>query len=176
MGEYTILSTHAVQHLPSYSQCGSYALNPWYLIRSKPSQEFRASDNLDRLGITNLLPKILERKSLKPLFPGYLFGQFQAELISKVNSTYGVLRVVCFGKYPAEVHSSIIAKIIERMDEHNLIQLEPFKRGERVRIIGDSAFCDMEGIFDCNLKSSDRVQILVNSIVLQMDSSEIARA
>jgi len=137
--------------------CGSYRPK-WWLIRSKSSQEDRACENLTNIGIEILCPRI----ESKPLFPGYLFGNFSLNSLSSVNSAYGVLRVVQFGKTPAEVAESVIEEIRNRVAAREFT-MSQFKRGDRVRVTS-GAFDGWEGMFDCRIPGKQRAKIMLNTV------------
>lgn len=109
------------------------------------------------MGIEILCPRI----EFKPLFPGYLFGNFSLESLSSVNSAYGVLKVVQFGKTPAEVPESVIEELRNRMIEPPAVK--EFSRGERVRITS-GAFSGHEGMFDHRLPGKNRARIMLDWI------------
>lgn len=147
---------------PNYSSeldgpCGSLALNRWYLIQSRPSQELRAFDNLTLLGIETLFPRI----GCIPLFSSYLFGKFSLDSLASVSGAYGVNRVVRFGKYPAEVDESVIEEIRNRTIA--LPAIKEFQRGDRVRVTS-GAFDGWEGMFDCTIPSKQRAKIMLNTV------------
>lgn len=99
----------------------------WVLVQFKPNSDAIAVRNLERQGIKVFLPKIEQThrrgdkffKSVKPLFPGYLF----AEVVSNsggwraINSTYGVSRIVTTGKRPTPVPNALVDAIKARCDE-----------------------------------------------------------
>ncbi|HZJ95653.1 MAG TPA: transcription termination/antitermination NusG family protein [Thiopseudomonas sp.] len=72
----------------------------WYVVLTKPRQEQRAKENLERQGGEVYLPlfsneRIVRGKRVKreePLFLGYLFLNIptNSPLLSKVRSTFGV--------------------------------------------------------------------------------------
>lgn len=110
------------------------------------------------MGIEILCPRI----ESKPLFPGYLFGNFSLDFLSSVNSAYGVLRVVQFGRTPAEVAESVIEEIRNRVLAK---EFEPkqFQRGDRVRVTS-GAFDGWEGMFDCRIPGKQRAKIMLNTV------------
>ncbi len=78
-------------------------MGSWFIISTKPKQEFLAEKSLKSLGANVYLPlyqkKIKKNKEKKevisPLFSGYLFGQFSViELYHKVRYTRGVKSVL----------------------------------------------------------------------------------
>jgi transcriptional antiterminator RfaH len=142
----------------------------WYLIHSKPRQEFRALENLQAQGFHCYLPLLrvqhLRRKRLQwfdePLFPRYLFIQLgQAEGPqdwSPIRSTLGVSRLVRFGDEPARVEDGLIAYLRERQSR----QSEPqplFKTGERVQLTS-GPFAGFEGVFQMS-SGEQRALVLI---------------
>ena len=77
----------------------------WYAIHSKPRQEERALDNLQRQGFEAWLPMLTVEKVLRgklvqvtePMFSRYLFIRLDTEQTnwSPIRSTLGVSRLVC---------------------------------------------------------------------------------
>ena len=104
-----------------------YSSLQWYAIQTKPRQEERAEHNLRTLNVKTLnvetfAPKVREDRFdpvikqlvhvVKPLFPSYIFGRFDAgTMLHKVWFTRGVNNVVNFGHKPAIVPDEIIALI-----------------------------------------------------------------
>lgn len=106
-------------------------LNNWYLLQYKPNSMLKATLHLERQGIQVFCPNILQtfrrrkkfitRKS--PLFPGYIFININNNLVSwkSINSTYGVNKIVSFGKYPCRVPIEIIQNLKKSCDQNNVI-------------------------------------------------------
>jgi transcriptional antiterminator RfaH len=90
----------------------------WYVIHTKPRQEQRALDNLQRQGFQAWLPTIemekLRRGTLtrvvEPMFSRYLFIQLDKTQTnwSPIRSTLGVSKLVSFGNVPAVVPDGLI--------------------------------------------------------------------
>jgi transcriptional antiterminator RfaH len=90
----------------------------WYVIHTKPRQEQRALDNLERQGFQAWLPTIemekLRRGKLtrvvEPMFSRYLFIQLDKTQTnwSPIRSTLGVSKLVSFGNVPAVVPDALI--------------------------------------------------------------------
>jgi transcriptional antiterminator RfaH len=90
----------------------------WYVIHTKPRQERRALDNLERQGFQAWLPTIemekLRRGKLtrvvEPMFSRYLFIQLDKTQTnwSPIRSTLGVSKLVSFGNVPAVVPDALI--------------------------------------------------------------------
>lgn len=96
----------------------------WYVVLTKPKQEQRAKQNLERQGGTVYLPlfsneRILRGKRVKrdePLFPGYLFLNCPSDspLLSKVRSTFGVRQLLIFAGQVMTVDNRIIEDLQQR--------------------------------------------------------------
>jgi transcriptional antiterminator RfaH len=104
----------------------------WFLAQLKPNSAHIAERNLKRQGYRTFLP--MEEQTaprggkfvtaMKPLFPGYIFVAFDAArgLWRSVNSTYGVTRLVSFGRDPAAVPQELVAQLMERCDSSGKLQ------------------------------------------------------
>lgn len=109
----------------------------WYVVLTKPKQELRAQDNLERQGGVVFVPMFANERISRgkrvvrqePLFPGYLFLQSdtQSELLSKVRSTFGVRQLLTFAGQVMTEDSRIIEDRRQRSNTANLIQ--PFSVG-----------------------------------------------
>ena len=103
----------------------------WYLVQFKPNSHSIALRNLNRQGFQTFLPMIIVTsrvgarfvsKSL-PLFPGYLFVALDAGQREwrKINSTYGVARIVSFAAQPSPVPHDLVAGLQARCDEAGVL-------------------------------------------------------
>jgi len=147
----------------------SQANNParWYLIQTKPRQEARAAEHLQRQLFECYRPlKAGEKKrgsraaGEEELFPGYLFIRMDQTHDNwyPIRSTRGVARIVTFGGMPVPVQDALIDQIRER-----LLTPAPtvqFKEGEAVRITAEG-FNDVEAIF-LTADGDERAVILLN--------------
>ena len=94
----------------------------WFIAQIKPNSSHYATQNLERQGFQTFLPKmeITNRKGNKfvvknvYVFPGYIFVYFNPHIISwtKINSTYGVSKILTFNKKPAVISSDLILPIL----------------------------------------------------------------
>lgn len=124
----------------------AHKLGPsWFLAQLKPNAAKIADKNLKRQGFRTFLPmeefthhrngKFLTTS--RPLFPGYIFVSFDlAQTVwSKVNSTYGVTRLVSFGKTPTAVPLDLVSQLMLRCDKSgNLLPSESLRPGDQVRL------------------------------------------
>lgn len=99
----------------------------WFLAQIKPNCATIANRNLRRQGFDTFLPMEEETRqrsgkfvtTKRPLFPGYIFVAFDANRghWRSVNSTYGVTKLVSFGKDPAQVPHELVSELKQRCDE-----------------------------------------------------------
>ena len=95
----------------------------WLLLQVKPSQEFRALENLENQQGECYCPQIRIEKlrrgkrveAEEALFPGYLFINAQPEqnglTYTSIRSSRGVAKIVGFGAKPLKVSEALIAQI-----------------------------------------------------------------
>ncbi len=150
----------------------------WYAIYTNPKQEERASSNLEAWGVRTFSPRLREGRRNqftgamtyvgKPMFPRYIFAQFDAaELLHKIWYTRGVDSVLSFGGNPVSIDDEIIALLQARVGEDGYVGLgEQFKPGDKV-IITDGPLKNFAGVFERNLKDSERVMVLLTAISYQ---------
>lgn len=146
----------------------------WYLIHTKPRQEARALENLERQGFECFRPlRPVERcrngrtyTASEALFPDYLFIRLDrlSDNWFPISSTRGVHQIVRFHDYPLPVGDDLIESIRDRIS--GVTTPRPyFQPGERVRIT-QGAFSDAEGIFLAT-DGQERVVLLLR--ILQME-------
>lgn len=98
----------------------------WFLAQIKPNCAHIAMRNLRRQGFEAFLPLAEETQprngrfvtAVQPLFPGYVFVAFDVGLgrWRAVNSTYGITRLVSFGRDPAPVPRDLVVHLMQRCD------------------------------------------------------------
>ena len=150
----------------------------WYVLYTHLKQEERANENLRSWGVETLHPKLRTRRYneftgapayiTQPLFPRYLLAKFNArEQLPKIRFTRGVHNVVCFGESPAPVDQDIIDLLRTRIDENGFVkeddELQP---GDKV-VISAGPLRNLIGIFEREVKGSDRITILLTAIEYQ---------
>jgi transcriptional antiterminator RfaH len=153
-------------------------LTRWYVIHTHPKQEDRAGSNLRVLGIPIFEPKIRDRRYnqfsitptyvTKPLFPRYIFAQFKVhDLYHKVRFTRGVYSVVSFGEGPTPIAEEVIMLIRSNVKEDGFVRIdEEIKPGDRV-MIKDGPLKNLAGIFEREMKDTDRIRVLLESVSYQ---------
>ncbi|MCF5708512.1 transcription/translation regulatory transformer protein RfaH [Pseudomonas syringae] len=144
----------------------------WYLIQTKPRQEARAEEHLQRQQFECYRPlRSGERKrnglalTEEELFPGYLFIRMDQvnDNWYPIRSTRGVARIVTFGGHPVPVRDELIEQIRQRLAAPAPRMV--FTQGEPVRIKA-GGFCDVEAIFLAT-DGTERAVILLNMLQRQ---------
>jgi transcriptional antiterminator RfaH len=148
----------------------------WYVVHTKPKQEARAASNLRSWGIETFAPFLRERRfSIRtggidrdtPLFPRYIFARFAARtLLAKVRLTRGVHDVIGFGESATPVEDALIDTIRARTAPDGLVRMLQPEPGDTVRI-EDGPLRSLVGVFERELRGSERVLILLTSIRAQ---------
>ena len=116
----------------------------WFIAQIKPNSYHSAIQNLERQGFETFLPKmeITERQKHKfvvknvYVFPGYIFVCFNPYIITwtKINSTYGVSKILAFNKKPSEISSDLILKLKIRYKIFtNPTQTEKLRKGDSIK-------------------------------------------
>jgi transcriptional antiterminator RfaH len=126
----------------------------WYAIHSKPRQEERALENLERQGFQAWLPMLTVEKFrrgklakvVEPMFSRYLFIRLDTEQTnwSPIRSTLGVSKLVSFGNRPAVIDDELILALQE------LPAREPerlFQPGQTVKFVS-GPLRGLEGIYE----------------------------
>jgi len=129
----------------------------WYVIYSKPREEYRAKENLENQGYEVFLPtcqieKLINSKvSLitEPLFPRYLFiklDQINSNWFP-IRSTKGVSSLLRFGKEsnPIHVPDQIISNLRTFLNSQSVID-KLFEQNAPI-FICDGIFKGLVGIF-----------------------------
>jgi transcriptional antiterminator RfaH len=116
----------------------------WFIAQIKPNSYHIAIQNLERQGFEIFLPKmrITQRHKNKfhvknvYVFPGYIFVSFDPSIIAwtKINSTYGVSKILAFNKKPSEISSDLIQELkIKYEINSNLTQIEQLQKGDSIK-------------------------------------------
>ncbi|MBU3652416.1 MAG: transcription/translation regulatory transformer protein RfaH [Limnohabitans sp.] len=114
----------------------------WFVIHTKPRQEQRALENLQRQGFSVWLPTIDVEKVrrgklthvIEPMFSRYLFIQLDKTQSnwSPIRSTLGVSKLVSFGNVPAVVPDTLIESLRQVSGAQQELLL---KEGDAVRFV-----------------------------------------
>jgi transcriptional antiterminator RfaH len=147
----------------------------WFIVNSKPKQEFDAEKHLRTLDIDVYLPvynKKIKKNRVKvdrvtPLFSGYLFARFDiAAGYQKVRYTRGVKGLLGGNECLWTIADEKIQDIRSR-ESNGLVMLRrresSFRQGDRI-LIDDGDFEGWEGIFQEELPDRERAIILLTNV------------
>ncbi len=151
-------------------------MNLWYVIQTKPKKEEEAKSYLSTKGVevfnplleTFLLRNGRMNKELKPLFPNYIFGNFDLDQnYPLVRWAKGVKKVLGFGEYPTPISEEVVGIIKKRTDTQGIVRLKyHFQANDLIRI-KTGPLKDFLGIFERWISDNDRVRILLNLLGYQ---------
>jgi transcriptional antiterminator RfaH len=145
----------------------------WYVVHTKPCNEYRVENNLASQGIETFLPllevfqdsygKIVQK--IKPLFPNYLFAELDIDVhYYKVKWTRGVSKILGVGSEPIPISEKVIHTIKSRMGENNLVKLDDGLEEGNVVQFTSGPFKDLVGVFDKKMSDGRRVRVLLSLI------------
>jgi transcription elongation factor/antiterminator RfaH len=143
----------------------------WYVAQTQPHAEGRAIFHLERQGFSLFCPRIRKvvrhaRKvtnCLAPLFPGYLFLNFDIARAQwrSVNGTYGVVGLIMYGETPQPIPVGVVELLREQVDEDGAMTwLSSLKVGQPVRI-SDGPFSGLVATLE-HLSERGRVRVLID--------------
>jgi transcriptional antiterminator RfaH len=131
----------------------------WFVVQTQSRSEEKARHHLANQGFTIYLPRYRRRVRharrietvLRPLFPGYLFVQFDPEWTRwrAINGTVGVHHILTDGELPQRVPEAVVEEIKAREDACGVVTLLPssLARGQRVRLV-DGPLAEVSGLFE----------------------------
>ena len=145
----------------------------WYIIQHKSNLRDKAVLNLTNQGITVFLPQIEKThkkgnkfvKKKMSLFPGYFFIKLEESFVSlnTINSTYGVLKILMFGRKPSIVSDKIIDELKRNCTTNDVFMNVPkFQAGDKV-IFTNSPFASFVGKIQ-KVDASYRICVLLDYI------------
>lgn len=161
------------------------AANPWYAIRVKSHHEKPVAAGLTGKGYPSFVPcyrgtwrspsGVLVKSDL-PLFPGYVFGNFDIDRRLPVLTIPGVVLIVAMGKTFIPVENHEIAALQSVAGAGLAAQPWPYLRtGQRVRLI-DGPLRGSEGVV-AHFKGDARlilsVTLLQRSVAVDIDRAWI---
>lgn len=161
-------------------------MESWYLLYCKRGQLLRAKEHLERQAVNCLSPMIALEKLVRgkrtqvrePLFPNYLFIEFDPEAIhtTTISATRGVSHFVRFGNLPATVPLEVITAL---QTENTETRVDPDlpQPGDQV-IITTGAFEGLKAIFtepDGEARSILLLNLLNKQIVRSLDNKQFQK-
>lgn len=161
-------------------------MKSWYLLYCKRGEQQRAKLHLENQNLTCYYPEVeIEkvvrglRKTLnEPLFPSYVFIQFDEEVgpsFTTIRSTRGVIDFVRFGGLPTKVPDTLIIEL-EKIENHKEFVSKLPKAGDVVQVNGGQ-FSGFEAIYkesDGEKRSILLVTLINQQVKVQVSNSDIA--
>lgn len=149
----------------------------WYLIYTKPRQEWCALQNLEQQGYVCYVPvlpveKVRQRRievANEPLFPRYLFARVDSgdgRGWGPIRFTRGVSRVVGFGSEPVQIDDRLIERLRAQEEALGGGTRPLFHAGDRVCLVG-GAFAGIEGVYQMT-DGDSRVIVLIEMLSKQV--------
>ncbi|WP_092878826.1 transcription/translation regulatory transformer protein RfaH [Izhakiella capsodis] len=130
-------------------------MGSWHLLYCKRGQLMRAREHLERQSVNCLSPMITMDKLVRgrrtqvnePLFPNYLFIEFDPEVIhtTTISATRGVSHFVRFSNHPATVPPDVIQGLQNKAPKTGIDPALP-QPGDQV-VITSGAFEGLHAIF-----------------------------
>lgn len=145
----------------------------WFVAQLKPNALNLACRNLKRQNFRIFVPTRSERavrpsrvvNRAKPLFPGYVFLQFDPEQPGwqAVNATRGVTRLILNDhRHPTPLPREFVAGLMARCDKDGLLTAptEMLNEGDEIRVIA-GPFADVVARIE-KLDKDSRLQVLLD--------------
>jgi len=160
----------------------------WFALQVKSRWESSTAQFLSGKGYETFLPQYLLKKSwsgknrevMAPLFPGYIFCQFDAQKRLPILVTPGVVSVVGRGRIPVPIEDSEIAAIQTVVSSGFHAEPWPYLGiGQRIRIEDESLNSSLNGLEGIliNFKGRQRIVVSVSllrrSVALEIDRSRV---
>ena len=123
---------------------GQSLVKNWYIAQIKPNSYHTATQNLERQGCETFLPQMEITQRLKNkflhknvyVFPGYMFVSFDPQIFAwtKINSTYGVSKILTLSNKPAEISYDLVLELKNKYEiNSNLKQKEKLQKGDSIK-------------------------------------------
>jgi len=151
----------------------------WYALYTRPRHEKKAFELLVEKGTNTYLPLLKTTRLLKnrkrevelPLFPSYLFCQFEYKNRFPILETHGIIKIVNFNGNPAVVPDWQIESMKTILANPESLQLESyFRQGDLVEV-KTGPFKGLRGTVT-HVKGESRLAIMIDGI-MQSISVEI---
>ena len=144
----------------------------WLIAQIKPNSYNTAIQNLERQGFETFLPimEITQRKKNKFIvkndyvFPGYMFVGFGLHTLSwtKINSTYGVSKILAYNKKPSEISSDLILELKKRYQiTINPTQKVNLQKGDAIKFYA-GPFVDLIAKVE-SVEKNNRIWVLLEA-------------
>lgn len=161
-------------------------LKSWFVMRTKPRNEFKVYDQIIRKEIEVYLPKIeklriwsdRKKKILVPLFPSYIFVYGDnTERLKAISNTTGAMGYLMYRKRPAKVTEKEIDNIKISLIEPERIKVEEIRitKGDLVEITY-GPFTGLTGII-IEIRGSYKLVVNITelsaSLNIELNASEV---
>lgn len=127
----------------------------WYVVQTKPRQEFRAKENLENQGYLVYVPTCIVQKirnsqiieQIQALFSRYLFIKLDDVNTNwaPIRSTRGVHQMLRFGQ--TSMPLSVPDSLVEDLQNNQIILKKPPIQANAVVSIDEGPFRGFEGVF-----------------------------
>ena len=145
----------------------------WLIAQIKPNSYDLAIRNLERQGFEIFLPKmeITQRQNEKFIvknvyvFPGYMFVCYNPHIINwtKINSTYGVSKILSLNNKPTEISYDLILELKKRYQINtNTSKKENLQKGDSIKFYA-GPFADLIAKVE-NVDKNNRIWFLLESM------------
>ena len=151
----------------------------WYVVHTKPRQELRALENLQKQNYEAFCPMIsIEKvrrgklaKVVEPLFSRYIFIRLDTTNSnwSPISYTLGVSKIVRFGSYPTPVHDSLIDLLISHDGD---VQERLFTDGDEVQF-AEGPLKGLSGVFkqhDGEMRAMVLIELMSQPQLIKVDT------
>jgi transcription antitermination factor NusG len=165
---------------------GTADLKSWFVMRTKPRNEFKVHDQITNKEIEVYLPKIerlriwsdRKKKIFVPLFPSYLFIHGNnTERLKAISNTIGAMGYLMYRKRPAIVTEKEIENIKISLIEPERIKVEEIRitNGDLVEITY-GPFTGLTGII-IEIRGSYKLVVNITelsaSLNIELNASEV---
>jgi transcriptional antiterminator RfaH len=145
----------------------------WLVVQIKPNSYDLAVRNLERQGFETFLPKMKatikkENKFINKdvlVFPGYIFVgvDLQNSDWTKINSTYGVLKVLVLNNKPCKISNDVIL-VLKNNYEANITPIikESLQKGDFIKF-NSGPFVDLIASIE-NVDETNRISVLLDAM------------
>jgi transcription antitermination factor NusG len=154
----------------------------WYALQVRPRSEWMVEANLRNKGYTPFLPTYKSKRRWSdriktldvPLFPGYLFCQFDVRTRLPILKTPGVSHIVGIGKNPEPIDLVEIEAIRRVVKSGVVYEPHPYVTVGQFVQVEQGSLCGLTGLVT-DLRHDSRLIISVN-LLMRSVSVEIDRA
>ena len=145
-------------------------LKKWLIVQIKPNSYDLAIRNLERQGFETFFPKMKVTKKKENkfigkdvlIFPGYGFVgiDLQDPYWTKINSTYGVSKLLTFNNKPCEIPLDLIVTLKNRFENKvDPIINENLKKDDTIKF-NNGPFADLVAKID-SVEEKKRIYVLL---------------